>query len=836
MKKRLFAVIFCILLCVSMLPVSAFAESNANVQISEAGVVTWNAFGDTGEYEISVRRYEDGTGLVIDAKNITGTSYDLKTYMDTKKIESGSYHIVVITTQGGHSVNSEYKGYYYQSALSKLAAPQNLCWSGTVAFWNAVSRATEYQVTLRSSSGGTIATKIYTTTCVDFGSQATAGTWFEVIAMADGYRDSSVAESPKFGSSSETREESITGNGGDNWGVTMSPAGVLTWNEQSGAGSYSVELDSYENGAGLVIMKTGITDATFDLKAFLDGRKIDNGSYYIFITADISGGGRTSSQAMRYQYASPLPRLAAPQNLRWDGTEAKWNFVPDATGYTVKLHNSDGTLSKTRTTNANGCRFDDVTEGQWFEVIATASGYRDSGAAESRGYGAALHTITVTGGAACEDASGTKTITEAMPGDVVYLIPNPQPGQSFDGWMVSDLTLFASQSACYFVMPDSNVTVTAQFSGEPISDRYNITVHGGRACTDNAGQNEITYAAPGAKVYLFPNPSEIPADMKFDNGWTVNSPAGLTLSASLPATFTMPTSNVEVTVKLVRDHKGQNDIAYGADETWYLDQAGCLHITGAVVNPCSSADDTTPWAVHKSEILSVVAETGAAIDNGYSLFKNCANLTSVDLRELDTSDVTSMGSMFNGCSSLKDVNLNGIDTAKVTTVFAMFNGCSALETLDLGSLSVAGADSRAMFSGCSSLKTLDIGHFGAPSQANSMFAGCTGLTTLKVSGGVIGQTAGQLKDLGKWRDQDGRVYTSANELKAIAGTVTLTRLIAGDVDADLDIDADDLSVLLRHVAGIEKITDKCALICADLSGDGQVDAADVTALAKKIQG
>ena len=55
-----------------------------------------------------------------------------------------------------------------------------------------------------------------------------------------------------------------------------------------------------------------------------------------------------------------------------------------------------------------------------------------------------------------------------------------------------------------------------------------------------------------------------------------------------------------------------------------------------------------------------------------NFFKDCYNLTSIDLRGIDTSEVTSMASLFENCYDLKSVNFGGINTAKVTDMSRMF--------------------------------------------------------------------------------------------------------------------------------------------------------------------
>ena len=62
-------------------------------------------------------------------------------------------------------------------------------------------------------------------------------------------------------------------------------------------------------------------------------------------------------------------------------------------------------------------------------------------------------------------------------------------------------------------------------------------------------------------------------------------------------------------------------------------------------------------------------------------FVNCSSLTSLDLSNFDTSNVTDMGSMFYGCSSLTSLNVSSFDMSNVTNTTGMFGGCTNLQTI-----------------------------------------------------------------------------------------------------------------------------------------------------------
>lgn len=65
------------------------------------------------------------------------------------------------------------------------------------------------------------------------------------------------------------------------------------------------------------------------------------------------------------------------------------------------------------------------------------------------------------------------------------------------------------------------------------------------------------------------------------------------------------------------------------------------------------------------------------------LFYDCSSLTSVNLSNFDTSQVTHMGQMFQDCTSLTSLDLSSFDTGNVTTMQKLFKN-TPLSSLTLG--------------------------------------------------------------------------------------------------------------------------------------------------------
>ena len=88
-----------------------------------------------------------------------------------------------------------------------------------------------------------------------------------------------------------------------------------------------------------------------------------------------------------------------------------------------------------------------------------------------------------------------------------------------------------------------------------------------------------------------------------------------------------------------------------------------------------------------------------------SAFAGCTALEFIELRDLNTTELTNLSQTFANCKSLREINLNAINTEKCTTMTNMFNYCTALEYVDNFSCTGLKATTN-IFTGCSALKVL----------------------------------------------------------------------------------------------------------------------------------
>ena len=118
------------------------------------------------------------------------------------------------------------------------------------------------------------------------------------------------------------------------------------------------------------------------------------------------------------------------------------------------------------------------------------------------------------------------------------------------------------------------------------------------------------------------------------------------------------------------------------------------------------------------------------------IFSSCNSLTQLDVSNFDTSNVTTMGAVFQNCKKLTSLDVSNFDTSNVTNMGYMFQGCNSLISLDLSNFDTSKVtDMGSMFSSCNSLTQLDLSNFDTSNVTNmgSMFAYCSSLTSLDLS-------------------------------------------------------------------------------------------------------
>ncbi|EHC6302430.1 BspA family leucine-rich repeat surface protein [Listeria monocytogenes] len=196
----------------------------------------------------------------------------------------------------------------------------------------------------------------------------------------------------------------------------------------------------------------------------------------------------------------------------------------------------------------------------------------------------------------------------------------------------------------------------------------------------------------------------------------------------------------------------------GSTATWNFDDAtGTLSISGGtLVNPNKPIQNLIGIPV--SEITNIVLE-GKVFASGSlgSLFWNSV-ATSLDLSNLDTSNVTDMYGMFSHCAATS-LDLSNFDTSNVTDMEAMFYDCAAT-SIDVSNFDMSNVtEMRTMF--CySAVTSLDLSNFDISNAitVNMLYASQLQNLTLGSRFQFFGQNANLIdptptaKYTGKWQN------------------------------------------------------------------------------------
>ena len=179
-------------------------------------------------------------------------------------------------------------------------------------------------------------------------------------------------------------------------------------------------------------------------------------------------------------------------------------------------------------------------------------------------------------------------------------------------------------------------------------------------------------------------------------------------SITVPATATIDGKSYRIVLTFTYKHDDKNNVDY----------------------------QTSIWSDDPNLTSISFSDGFKAPNNCFCIFRGCSNLTSLDLKNFDTSDTTYMGNMFENCSSLTSLDVSGLNTSKVTGMGAMFSGCSSLQSLNVSNFDTSKVSNMvSIFSGCSNLKTLNISNFDTSnvSVMSYMFYNCSELINLDLS-------------------------------------------------------------------------------------------------------
>ena len=152
--------------------------------------------------------------------------------------------------------------------------------------------------------------------------------------------------------------------------------------------------------------------------------------------------------------------------------------------------------------------------------------------------------------------------------------------------------------------------------------------------------------------------------------------------------------------------------------------------------PITNMDNFTLQCKDELKTLDLSDLDTSQVTSMIEAFYQCRNLTSIDLTNVNTSNVTNMSAMFGECSNLTSLDVSNFDTSNVTSMALMFSYCPNLTSLDVSNFDTSNVTNMsAMFGECSNLTSLDVSNFDTSNVTDMalMFSYCTNLTSLDVS-------------------------------------------------------------------------------------------------------
>ena len=183
----------------------------------------------------------------------------------------------------------------------------------------------------------------------------------------------------------------------------------------------------------------------------------------------------------------------------------------------------------------------------------------------------------------------------------------------------------------------------------------------------------------------------------------------------------------------------EQGVIFPADSKYLFEHMHALRTIDLTEVDTSNVTDMGEMFYDCSSLISLDASTfnTSNVTDMYYMFEGCSNLTSLDVSSFNTSNVTDMQHMFGGCKKLTSLDVSSFDTSNVTNMRFMFYGCSSLTSLDVSSFDTSNVTNMCyMFYGCSSLTSLNLSSFNTANVTNMsyMFENCWKLTNLDISG------------------------------------------------------------------------------------------------------
>ena len=187
------------------------------------------------------------------------------------------------------------------------------------------------------------------------------------------------------------------------------------------------------------------------------------------------------------------------------------------------------------------------------------------------------------------------------------------------------------------------------------------------------------------------------------------------------------------------------------------DNEGNVNLTYYAKDYIANYQNVTELPEGNKKYLDEVLTTGKyKVVNMSYMFSSCNKLTSLDVSNWNTSNVTGMYGMFNYCYELISLDVSNWDTSNVTSMGYMFNCCTSLTSLDVSNWDTSNiTDMSWMFYNCQSLTSLNVSNWDTSNVTSmrSMFRYCNDLTSVT---GII-----DMSKVSRYTD----IFTNCNSLQ-----------------------------------------------------------------------
>ena len=161
----------------------------------------------------------------------------------------------------------------------------------------------------------------------------------------------------------------------------------------------------------------------------------------------------------------------------------------------------------------------------------------------------------------------------------------------------------------------------------------------------------------------------------------------------------------------------------------YADKISSIQ-SGGGTSDVKSQPTQLSFSGSTSDVINATVLDTSRLTTMFNLFRNCNNVTSLDLSGWNTSKVTNMNSMFLNCNNLTSLDLSGFDTSNVTNILYMFQYCHSLISLNVRNWNTSLITSiSGVFQNCMNLESLNLSDWDITSVTSmtNTFSICTNM-------------------------------------------------------------------------------------------------------------